>query len=160
MNNNILHHLRKISTMKLVFGVVLFCVGIFGAITNNVFNLVLSGIGVFLMLREGSEIDLASKKYREIYSVMGIKFGVWKDLPDIEYVSVFKTKENKRVQGMGASANFSNEVYKLNLFYSRNNKIEVYLTEDISDAFEKAKYIADVLNIDVLDATERVSKWL
>ncbi|WP_158846259.1 hypothetical protein [Algibacter sp. L1A34] len=112
------------------------------------------------MLREGSEIDLASKKYREIYSVMGIKFGVWKDLPDIEYVSVFKTKENKRVQGMGASANFSNEVYKLNLFYNRNNKIEVYLAEDISNAFENAKYIADVLNIDVFDATERVSKWL
>ena len=160
MNNTTLQHLRKVPTMKLVLGIILFFLGIVGAITNNIFNLVLSGIGVFLMAREGSQIDLASKKYREIYSVMGINLGKWKDLPDIEYVSVFKTKENKRVQAMGASANFSNQVYKLNLFYNRNKKIEAYITEDINDAFENAKYISEVLNIDILDATERESKWL
>ncbi|MFI1744916.1 hypothetical protein [Thalassobellus sediminis] len=160
MNNTTLQHLRKVPTSKLIFGVVLFLLGVFGAITNNIFSLVLSGIGVFLMLREGSEIDLASKKYREIYSIMGINIGIWKDLPNIEYVSVFKTKENKRVQAMGASANFSNQVYLLNLFYNRNQKIEAYRTEDLNDAFKNAKYIAQVLSINVLDATERASKWL
>jgi hypothetical protein len=160
MNNSILCYLRKVPVMKLVFGFVLFCVGIFCALTNSVFNLVLSGIGVFLMLQEGSEINLASKKYRELYAVLGVKVGKWKDLPPIEYVSVFKTKENKRVQGMGASANFSNEVYKLNLFYNRNKKIEVYITDNLKDAFDKAKYISEILNIDVLDATERESKWV
>ena len=160
MNNTTLRHLRKVPIMKIVFGALLFLVGIYGAITNNPFNLVLSGIGVFLMLREGSEIDLASKKYRELYSVLGINIGKWKDLPDIEYVSVFKTKEKKRVQAMGASANISNQIYKLNLFYNRNKKIEAYITEDINDAFENAKYLSQVLNIDVLDATERNSKWL
>jgi len=160
MNNNILSYVRKVSIMKLAFGFVLFCVGIFSALTNNVFNLVLSGIGVFLMLQEGSEINLSSKKYREIYAVLGIKFGKWKDLPPVEYVSVFKAKENKRVQGLGASANFSNEVYKLNLFYNRNKKIEAYITEDLEDAFMNAKYISEILNIDILDATERESKWV
>ncbi len=160
MNNTTLRHLRKIPPIKLLFGGLLFCVGIYGAITNNVFNLVLSGIGVFLMLREGSEIDLASKKYREIYSVLGVNIGKWKNLPNVEYVSVFKTHENKRVQGMGASANFSNQVYKLNLFYNKNQKIEAYRTEDLNDAFENAKYISQVLSIDILDATERESKWL
>lgn len=160
MNKTTLQHLRKVPTMKMIFGLVLFFLGVFGAITNNVFNLILSGIGVFLMLREGSEIDLASKKYREIYSVIGVKIGKWKDLPEIEYVSVFKTNETKRVQGMGASANFSNQVYKLNLFHNRNEKIEAYITDDLNDAFENAKYLAQVLNIDILDATERDSKWL
>jgi len=112
------------------------------------------------MLQEGSEINLSSKKYREIYAVLGIKFGKWKDLPPVEYVSVFKAKENKRVQGLGASANFSNEVYKLNLFYNRNKKIEAYITEDLEDAFMNAKYISEILNIDILDATERESKWV
>ena len=143
-----------------MFGALLFAMGIFGAITNNVFNLVLSGIGVFLMLREGSEIDLMSKKYREIYSVLGVKFGTWKNLPEVEYVSVFKTKENKRVQAMAGSANFSNDIYKLNLFYNTNKKIEAYRTENATDAFENAKYLSQVLNIKVLDATTRDSKWL
>jgi len=143
-----------------VFGVVLFFLGLYGTLFNNIFNLVISAIGVFLMHREGSEIGLASKKYREIYSVMGINIGKWKDLPDVEYVSVFKTKENSSVQGLGASSNFSNQIYKLNLFYNRNQKIEAYITDDINDAFENAKYISQVLSIDVLDATERESKWL
>ncbi len=160
MNKTTLQSLRKVSSIKLLFGALLFCVGIFGAITNHVFSLVLSGIGVFLMLREGSEIDLMSKTYREIYYVMGLKFGKWKDLPDIEYISVFKTMESKRVQAMGASTTFSNEIYKLNLFYNRNQKIEAYRTDEINDAFENAKYLSQVLNIKILDATERESKWL
>lgn len=48
----------------------------------------------------------------------------------------------------------------LNLFYNRNKKIEAYITQDINDAFEKAKQIATILNVDILDATERESKWL
>lgn len=159
MNNTTLKHLRKVPTMKIVFGVTLFILGIIGTL-SNIFSLVLSGIGVFLMLQEGSEIDLASKKYREIYSVLGLSFGKWKNLPDVEYVSIFKTKENKRVQGMGASTSFSNDIYKLNLFYDRNQKIEAYRTDHINDAFENAKYLSEVLNIDILDATERESKWL
>lgn len=159
MNNTTLQHLRKVPITKLIFGVVLFALGIYAAITN-IFGLVLSGIGVFLLLKEGSEIDLAAKRYREIYSIMGINIGKWKDLPNIEYVSVFKTQENKRVQAMGASANFSNQVYLLNLFHNRNQKIEAYRTEDLNDAFENAKYLSQVLSIDILDATERESKWL
>jgi len=160
MNNTTLQHLRKVPTMKLIFGLVLFFLGIVGALTNNVFNLVLSGIGVFLMQREGSQIDLASKRYREIRSIMGINIGKWKDLPNVEYVTVFKTNESKRVQAMGASTNFSNQIFKLNLFYNKNKKIEAYITDDFNDAFENAKYIAQVLNIKILDATERESKWI
>jgi len=160
LKNTILKHARKVSLMKRLFGFSFFILGIYAALFNNVFCLIFSGIGVFLMLVEGSEIDLASRTYREIYSVMGIKFGKWKDLPNVEYVSVFKTKEKKRVQALAASANFENEVYKLNLFYDRNKKIEAYMTDDVNDAFENAKYIAQVLNIDILDATEREKKWL
>lgn len=160
MHNTTLLHLRKASIIKQVIGAFLFIIGVFGAVTNNVFNLVLSGIGVFLMLREGSEIDLASKKFREIYWIMGLKFGLWKDLPELEYISVFKTKENKRVQAMGASANFSNPIFVLNLFYNTNKKIEAYRTSEINDAFENAKYISEIFNIKLLDATQSESKWV
>ena len=136
------------------------CIGIHGAIFNHVFSLILSGIGVYLALTQGSEINLATKEYRELYSIFGINFGKWKPLPALEYVSVFKTKENSRVQGLGASANFSSSIIKLNLFYNTNRKIEAYSTVDEADAFKVAKHLADVLKIDILDATERETKWL
>ncbi len=152
--------IQKAPVMKLIFGFALFGIGIHGALFNNIFILVISGIGVFLLLQQGSEIDLTSKKYRKIYSVLGIHFGRWKPLPELEYVSVFKTKENKRVQSLGASANMSNEIYKLNLFYNRNRKIQAYKTAGLDDAFNVARQISEILNIDILDATERTSKWL
>lgn len=155
-----IRNVKKVPVLKLIFGLVLICFGIHGAIFNNVFSLVLSGIGVFLVMSQGSEINLDTKKYREFYSVLGIDFGTWKDLPQLDYVSVFKTKENSRVQGMGASANFSNPIIKLNLFYNTNKKIEVYKTEDLQEAFELAKHLAETFQIDILDATERETKWL
>uniref|UniRef100_UPI00404A6035 hypothetical protein n=1 Tax=Gelidibacter sp. TaxID=2018083 RepID=UPI00404A6035 len=155
-----IRNVKKVPLLKLIFGFVLICFGIHGAIFNNVFSLVLSGIGVFLVMSQGSEINLDTKKYREFYSVLGIDFGTWKDLPQLDYVSVFKTKENSRVQGMGASANFSNPIIKLNLFYNTNKKIEVYKTEDVDEAFKLAKHLAETFQIDILDATERETKWL
>lgn len=155
-----IRNVKKVPILKLVFGFVLICFGIHGAIFNHVFSLILSGIGVFLALTQGSEINLATKEYREIFSIFGIVFGKWKTLPALEYVSVFKTKENSRVQGLGASANFSNPIIKLNLFYNTNRKIEAYSTEDEEDAFKVARYLADVLQIDILDATTRETKWL
>lgn len=155
-----IRNIKKVPVMKLVLGFVLICFGIHGAIFYNVFSIVLSGIGVFLVMSQGSEINLDTKKYREFYSVLGIDFGTWKDLPELEYVSVFKTKENSRVQAMGASANFSNSIIKLNLFYNTNRKIEVYKTEDVNEGFELAKHLSEVLSIDILDATDKESKWL
>ena len=155
-----LRYVKKIPLMKLIFGFVLICFGIHLAIFNGLSGLILSGIGVFLVLTDGSEINLATKKYREFYSIFGIDFGKWKDLPTIEYVSVFKTKENKRLQSMGASANFSTPIIKINLFYNRNKKIEAYKTEHPEDAFEVAKHISEALNVKILDATERDSKWI
>jgi hypothetical protein len=155
-----IRNVKKVPIMKLILGFALICFGIHSAIFNNVFGLVLSGIGVFLVMSQGSEINLDTKKYREFYSVLGIDFGTWKDLPQLEYVSVFKTKENSRVQAMGASANFSNPIIKLNLFYNTNKKIEVYKTEDVEEAFKLAKHLAEIFSIDILDATDKESKWL
>ncbi|WP_157662557.1 MULTISPECIES: hypothetical protein [unclassified Winogradskyella] len=49
---------------------------------------------------------------------------------------------------------------KLNLFYENNKRIEAYRTYDIEDAFKKAKDIGNLLDVDILDATEKESKWL
>lgn len=121
---------------------------------------ILIGMGIFILLVEGSEFDFKNQKYREIKSILGISIGKWKPIPNIEYVSVFRTNETTTLRSRTAEANVSNEIIKLNLFYNTNQKIEAYNTYNIDDAFKKAKEIASILNIDILDATERESKWL
>jgi hypothetical protein len=59
-----------------------------------------------------------------------------------------------------AEANLGFEVYKLNLFYKKNKRIEAYVSDDMLDAFQIAKHIAIALNIDILDATKSEKVWL
>jgi len=52
------------------------------------------------------------------------------------------------------------DVIHINLFYDRNKKITSFRTQNRKEAFNLAHEIAQILNIDILDATERESKWL
>lgn len=150
---------RKLPIWKLVLGCVALIIGIV-SLFSSFKGFILIGMGIFILLVEGSEFDFKNQQYREIKSVLGISIGKWKQIPNIEYVSIFKTNETTTLRSRTAEANVSNEIIKLNLFYNTNQKIEAYNTYDINDAFEKAKQIATILKIDILDATERESKWL
>ena len=150
---------RKLPAWKLILGTLALIVGVI-SLFSSFKGFILIGMGIFLLLIEGSEFDFKNQKYREIKSVLGISFGKWKSIPNIEYISVFRTNETTTLRSRTAEANVSNEIIKLNLFYNTNQKIEAYNTYDIDDAFKKAKEIASLLNVDILDATERESKWL
>lgn len=130
------------------------------SIFSDIKGLVPLFIGSYLLIEHGVEINLDNKTYRTFKSFFGLTFGKWQPLPDIEYVSVFKTTEVTTVWARSASANISSSVVKVNLFYNTNQKIEAYVTDDVDDAFEVAKQIATALSIDVLDATSRDTKWL
>lgn len=150
---------RKLPIWKLVLGCAALIVGIASLITSFK-GFILIGMGIFFLLVEGSEFNFQNKTYREIKSILGISIGKWKPIPKIEYVSVFRTNETTTLRNRTAEANVTNHIIKLNLFYNTNQKIEAYNTYDIDDAFKKAKEIASLLNVDILDATERESKWL
>jgi hypothetical protein len=124
------------------------------------FGIILLGAAFKLSLREGFELNLNDKRYRKIYSLFAINFGLWKSLPKIEYVSVFKTIKKSRARVIAAEANFGFEVYKLNLFYDKNKHIEAYISDDMDDAFKTAKHIAMALNINILDVTKAEKVWL
>lgn len=151
--------IRKIPTWKLILGYAALILGII-SVFSGLQGFVLIGMGIFFNLSRGSEFDFINNKYRQIETLMGIKIGKWKPIPDIEYVSVFKTTETTTIRERSAEANVTNDIIKLNLFYNTNQKIEAYETYDLKDAFKKAHDLASLLNVDILDATERESKWL
>ena len=131
---------RKLPIWKLILGCSALILGIVSLFTSFK-GFILIGIGIFLLLIEGSEFDFKNQKYREIKSVLGISFGKWKSIPDIEYISIFRTNETTTLRSRTAEANVSNEIIKLNLFYNSNQKIEAYNTYNLDDAFIKAKEI-------------------
>ncbi len=148
-------HLQPVATIKIIFAITLSLFSVYLFFEGTLFGIILLGAALKLSQREGVELDLDGKKYRKLNSIFAINFGSWKTLPSIEYVSVFKTIKNNRSRVIAAEATLGFEVYKLNLFYNRNQHLEVYYTDEKEDAFKVANHIASVLDIEVFDATKK-----
>ncbi len=146
-------HLQPISTVKIVFAIILSLFAVFLFFEGTFFGIILLGAALKLSLRQGFELDLNGKRFRTIYSLFGIIIGFWKKLPNIEYVSVFKTIKNTRTRVVTAETTYGFEVYKLNLFYNTNQHLEVYISDDKEDAHKVANHIAIVLDIEIYDAS-------
>jgi hypothetical protein len=158
---SIITYLKEIPVIKKVFGIAIIIAGLYIFLTTNiVFGLIFIVIGINLILREGSQINLENKTYRIIKSIFGIHIGKWKPCPKFEYISVFRTKENQTVNVVSATTTFTTEVILLNLFYNRNKHLTFYKTDNKVDAFEVAEHFKLALDIDILDATESETKWL
>jgi len=149
----------KNALWQYVLGIFAVLVGLMSLI-DDAKGLVPLFIGCYLLIQNGVEINFGNNTYRNVTSIFGLSLGKWQPLLDIEYVSVFKTTEVTTVWARTASANISKGIIKINLFYNTNQKIEAYITEDENNAFEKARLIASKLNIPILDATTKDSKWL
>lgn len=150
---------RQLPIWKTVLGILLLAVGIY-SLFSSFRGFVIIGLGVFMLLIEGSEFNFMEGKYRKTKSILGVTIGKWQPLPKIDYVSVFKTTETTTLRQTSAEANVKTDVIKLNLFYENNKRIEAYRTYDVNDAFKKAKEIATLLSVDIVDATGKESKWL
>ena len=149
-----LKKLHPLAPSRLVFAIVLTLLSVYLFFSGTLFWVVLLGAALKLALQDGIEIDLDGKRYRKLYAIFEIPFGTWKPMPQIEYLSVFKTKKKSRSRVIAAEASLDFTVYKLNLFYDTNKHIEAYVADSKEDAFEKAKHIATVLDVEIHDATE------
>ena len=146
-------YLKNIPLPKKVLASTLMLSGIGIFLTTNIFTgIFIFVIGLNLIATEGTEINLTEKKFRNIKSVLGQKFGKWKACPEFEYVSVFKTKESTGINAFGATiGTFKTDIIVLNLFYDSNRHITFYKTDDVNDAFKVAENIKQVFNIRIYD---------
>lgn len=158
---NIISYQKEIPFVKRFFG---FSFAILGIImfltTGSLITFIFIAIGLGLNIAEGSDINLTSKEYRTFYSLFRYKYGKWQEVPDFEYVSVFKTKESQTVRVVTAETTQKYDIILVNLFYNRNKHITFYKTTSKKDAFEVAEHFKLALGIDILDATESEKKWI
>ena len=159
---NTIIYLKEVLIMKKILGIMVIILGFAILVTSSIIgSLIFIIIGINLLSTEGSEINLDNKTYRTIKSIFGIHFGKWKPCPKFEYVSVFRTKEATEIRANAATiGTFKNEIIVLNLFYKANKHITFYKTYDKADAFKVAEHFKLALDVDILDATEKESKWL
>lgn len=86
--------------------------------------------------------DLENKKYKIQYCIGPLKFGTWKELPKIEYVSVFRQPKKT-----------GEYVFEANLWYAKNKHFKVYESPTRPPSWEMGRHIAQALNVRLLDAT-------
>lgn len=149
---------KQIHPAKIAFGLIFLIISIIALIKGYIpfFPII---IVFYTLIQEGSEINLHNKMYRTFYSILGIRFGKWKPIPNFEYVSVFSTAETQQVNMVSAPLRVKSKVILLNVFYG-NKHITFYKTSDVNDAFKVAHHFKNALHIDILDATARDKKWL
>lgn len=158
---NIISYTGNIPFVKRFFGISFFLLGvIMFVLTGSLFTFIFIAIGLGLNIADGTDINLTNKSIRSFQSLFGIKYGKWKQIPNFEYVSVFKTNESQTIRVVTAETTLNSSVFLVNLFYNRNKHITFYKTTDKTKAFEVADHFKLALEIDVLDATEKEKKWL
>ncbi len=142
----------------LAYGTLL--LGITALATGAFMGLIFVSLGLGMVTREGSQINLSSKQFRTFYSLFGVKMGTWEAIPNFEYVSVFKTKESQTIRVVTAETTQQYSIIYVNLFYNRNKHITFFKTTNKEEAFEVAQHFKEALEIDILDATDSETKWI
>lgn len=126
------------------------------------FNLPL--IIIFLALyfiRFGFEFDVENQRYREVIFVFNMRYGKWNDIINPKHIIIFRANVVTGFLGRGgARISTTDKVIFVKLIYENNRSLDVYRTEDISIALDKAKYISEKLNLEIVDGNQKKhSNW-
>ncbi|WP_452220052.1 hypothetical protein [Lacinutrix salivirga] len=151
--------------MKWVIAITLLICGLILFFENKSRGVLLIVTGIIIyFFKKGIEILIENKTYRNFFSFFGFRIGKLENLPKIEYVSIFNTREYTLDPALRVDAepgvSKTYDIIHVNLFYNTNQKITAFRTKSKKEAFKVAKEMANRLNIDILDATEPKSKWL
>lgn len=98
--------------------------------------------------------DMKERRYKKEFRVGPVRVGKWEQLPDIEYVSVFR-------QAVTLPGEDDGHVFNVNVWYGHNQHFTIYTKPESKPAYDMALYIASRLQIELLDATDPRNKiWI
>ncbi len=108
----------------------------------------------------GIQIDLKNKLHREYVAIFGYKFGKWKMIPAIEYVTVFVELYSQQKGMVSITSEDTFAKIKISLIASKTQRFDAGLFDDKMLAMKKGAEIARALNTKLLDYTDREPKWV
>ncbi|MFL9837601.1 hypothetical protein ABS768_08835 [Flavobacterium sp. ST-75] len=104
--------------------------------------------------------DLENRKYKKEIVVGPFKTGKWIELPEIDYISVFRQGWSKDSDGDGRTDS-SGYVYDVNVWHNTSKHFTIYSNGYPEASLEMGRQLAVKLNTDLLDATDPFNKeWV
>ena len=141
-----------------------FALVIAGAImlfNNNIFGVGFLIIGpAFFLLKTGIRVNFEERTFQEYRRVLGLYFGRWEKLRDIEYVTVYKETESQgmNVQSIGGETSYT--YYNTDLIFPEPHRLQVKSFPDKTAAMEAGKLLAEKLHTRLLDYTSEEPVWI
>lgn len=129
-------------------------------------NMNLFGIGfiiigpTFFLLKTGIRIDFDKRSFQEYRSVLGLYFGQWKQLPKIEYVSVYQETVSQGMNVQSVSGESLYTWFNTDLIFPEPNRLQVISFPEKAAAMEAGQVLAEKLHTRLLDYTADEPVWM
>jgi hypothetical protein len=144
-----------------ILGYLLIGFGIYFLIRNDWVGFIMIPVGmVFSFLIINQKFDLENKKYIEYYGFLGLKFGKWKGIPGIDYVTVFLERSVQGKNLVSISSYHVEKNFKIDLIISKTERIDAGRKKDRDTALERGKELAGALDKKLLDYTSGEPVWV
>lgn len=103
-------------------------------------------IGVYSTYNINCYFDFEKKRFKREFTIGVFRYGRWRALPKINYVSLFAINEG---------------TFQVNIWNDKNKHWDLYEEFNIKDAFVIAFELSELLNVRLLDATVRNNfRWV
>ena len=131
-----------------------------------IYNVNLFGIGfvvigpAFFLLKTGIRINFNERSYQEYRSVLGLYFGKWVKLPEIEYVTVYSESESQDMHVQSIGSAYTTTYFNTDLIFEEPNRLKLISFQDKPSAIEAGRVLAKKLQTRLLDYTSEEPVWM
>lgn len=156
------HKVEPIFPFQFVFlGYVGILAGIYLLYELNIWGLLLLLGSLFVSFsHSGIQIEFAKNTYKEYLGLIIFKFGKWKTLPDIQYVTVFNDHYVQEMHVASISGTQTIKDVKINLVITKTSFISIGKFKNKTDAMKTGHLLASNLNTKLLDYTRTKPEWV
>lgn len=137
-----------------MLGFILLIVGIFYALSNIIFFVLFTIVGICLAsLSDGIQIDFEKKMNRDYMSVLWMKFGKWHKMPEADYITVFIQSISQGMNMVSITSNNPSTDFRINIIGKDNSQTDAGLYKKKEDALKYAALLAERFGIKFMDQT-------
>lgn len=156
------HRVEALFPFQFVFlGYVGIAASIYFLVIFNLWGLPLLLASIFVSFSfAGIQIDFEKNSYSEYLGIFILKFGKWKTLPKIQYVTVFIDHFIQEMHVASISGTQTVKDVKVNLVIAKSTFISIGKFKNKADALKDGHFLAINLKTKLLNYTSANPEWV
>lgn len=116
---------------------------------------------ILFNLKEGVEVNLHKMEYRDIYLCLGLSFGSWKKLGEIDFLLLSKSNKRSAIPiTIAMSASFTSVYYDVDLITKGDRDVLIYRSATRDNSLLFAKDYANELEIRLQEKVSGEFEWI